>query len=206
GLLEAAAGCAAVCYGTLGQRSEPSRDVIRRFLSATPASCIRILDVNLRSPFYDESLIAESLQFANVLKLSDEELPHVVAAAELGDDADRDDEIGEPEQLRMLVEKFELRCVALTRGPRGAILCAGDQIDTRSSPACRVVDTIGAGDAFAAALVLGLLANASMDAINRTAVSVAAYACTQPGGTMSFPSIDFESDLESDFESDPLNG
>src|SRR5260221_8949526 len=60
--LERLAGrCAAVCFGTLAQRSEVSRQVIRRFVSATPAAALRIFDINLRPPFYGDDTIRESL-------------------------------------------------------------------------------------------------------------------------------------------------
>ncbi|WP_202802839.1 PfkB family carbohydrate kinase, partial [Singulisphaera acidiphila] len=48
-------------------------------------------------------------------------------------------------------------------------------------------DTIGAGDAFTACLVVGLLAGRPLDAINRHANEVAAFVCSQPGGTPSIP-------------------
>jgi len=51
----------AVCFGTLGQRSAPSRETIRRLVETAPENAFRILDVNLRSPFFDDSLIRHSL-------------------------------------------------------------------------------------------------------------------------------------------------
>jgi fructokinase len=73
-----AADAGAVCFGTLGQRSEISRLTIRRFLAA--ARGIRVFDVNLRQHFHSPGLIRESLAMADVLKLNDEELPVVAAA------------------------------------------------------------------------------------------------------------------------------
>ena len=46
-----------------------------------------------------------------------------------------------------------------------------------------VVDTVGAGDAFTAVLTLGLLEGLDLDVINRTACEVAAFVCSQSGGT-----------------------
>ena len=53
--------------------------------------------------------------------------------------------------------------------------------------ATTVADTVGAGDSFTAALALGMLAGWSLDEINRRAVEVAAYVCSQPGGTPELP-------------------
>ena len=110
-LEDLAARAAAVCFGTLGQRSDPSRQTIRRFVSSTTPECLRICDINLRPPFYSDSIILESLDLANVLKLNDDELPVVATACGISG-SDR-------EMIRQLASRFQLRIVALTRGARG---------------------------------------------------------------------------------------
>src|SRR5262245_58090751 len=74
GLEQLAARADAVCFSTLGQRSEISRQTMRRFVQATPVACFRVLDINLRPPFWNEEVVLQSLQLANVLKLNDAEL------------------------------------------------------------------------------------------------------------------------------------
>jgi fructokinase len=59
----------AVCFGTLAQRSETSRDTIRRLLKSTGSSCLRILDVNLRRPYFDERVVLDSLRLTDAVKL-----------------------------------------------------------------------------------------------------------------------------------------
>ncbi|MEZ6130694.1 MAG: carbohydrate kinase [Planctomycetaceae bacterium] len=172
--------CDAVCFGTLGQRSAESRRVIQQFVRATPAAALRILDVNLRSPFFDDSVILESLELANFLKLNDNELSRLagMCAAE-GTDI---------EQLRQIANRFQLHGIALTRGADGAILiCGPEESDLPGQPA-EVADTVGAGDAFTAAMTLGLLANTPVKQINQHAIAVAAWVCTQKGATPAFPS------------------
>ena len=51
----------------------------------------------------------------------------------------------------------------------------------------KVADTVGAGDAFTAAMTLGLLAGWPLDRVNRRANEIAAYVCSQPGGTPKLP-------------------
>jgi fructokinase len=51
----------------------------------------------------------------------------------------------------------------------------------------KVVDTVGAGDSFTAAVALGMLAGWPIDEINRRANEVAAFVCSQPGGTPKLP-------------------
>lgn len=77
---EARAGASqadAVYFGSLGQRSRPSRDAIRGFVSASPPDALRVFDSNLRSPLPDPEILGWSLDAANVIKLSEEELTAV---------------------------------------------------------------------------------------------------------------------------------
>ncbi len=174
-----AAKCDAVCFGTLGQRSETSRRTINQFVQATPESALRILDVNLREPFYDDSVILQSLALANVLKLNDDELPRLARINGLsGDDVD---------VMRQLAARHQLRYVALTRGAGGAAIVSQDEVSDLPGIPTEVADTVGAGDAFTAAITLGLLAGQDIDTVNRNAIAVASYVCSQPGATMTFP-------------------
>ena len=66
--------CCAVCFGSLAQRNEVSRQSIYRFLDATSNDCMRIFDINLRQNFYSKEIIQESFKRANVVKINDEEL------------------------------------------------------------------------------------------------------------------------------------
>ena len=162
----------AVCFGSLGQRSDKSKATIRHFLSATQPAALRVFDINLRAPFFSDEVILESLEIANVLKLNDEELPVLAQLCQLhGSDL---------AMLRQLADRYQLRVVALTRGSAGAVLVRGDQVDECPGVATDVVDTVGAGDAFTATLALGLLENQNIDVINRCACEVAAFVCSQP--------------------------
>ncbi|NOX98971.1 MAG: carbohydrate kinase [Verrucomicrobia bacterium] len=169
----------ALCFGTLGQRSECSRKTIQQFVSSTPSNALRILDVNLRPPFVSNSTILESLELANILKLNDEELPLI---ATLCDISGSDIKI-----MQQLATQFELQVVALTRGPDGALLIRGDKVSDQSAFSTQVVDTVGAGDAFTATLAVGLLDDDGLDTINHKACAVAAYVCSQNGATPDIP-------------------
>ncbi len=169
----------AVCFGTLGQRSPQSQQTIRRFVSATPASCLRIFDVNLRPPYYSDDAIFESLKIANVLKLNDEELPILANLCELSGN-DR-------EVMQSLSQRFDLQLVALTRGAHGALLIRGFEVSDHAGVATQVVDTVGAGDAFTAAMTVGLLAGMDLDRVNERASQVATYVCSQAGATPRLP-------------------
>lgn len=168
-----------VCFGSLAQRSEPSRSSVRELVAATAAAALRVFDINLRQHFYSRDVVEESLRLANVLKLNDAELPVLAAMFGLGG--------GVRNQLAALAQRFALRTVALTRGAHGSLLLAGDAWSEHSGLTVKVADSIGAGDAFAAALALGLLSGRQLDDINRHANEVAAYVCSQPGATPILP-------------------
>ena len=168
-----------VCFGTLGQRSDVSRQMIQRFVAAVPSSALRVLDVNLRPPFISDDVILQSLSSANVLKLNDEELPAVAKlCGGSGSDIDR---------LRQLARQFDLAAIALTRGANGAILVRDDDVAEHPGVETKVVDTVGAGDAFTSAFVLGLLQDDPLNEIVRSACMVASYVCTQRGATPRLP-------------------
>jgi fructokinase len=169
----------AVCFGSLAQRSPVSRESIQCLVSAAPAAAWRVFDINLRQHYYDRDVIERSLQLANVLKLNDDELP--VLAGMFGIP-------GGPEaQIESLAAGFNLNVVALTRGGRGSLLYRdGNWSDCAPAPV-KVVDTVGAGDSFTAALVLGLLHGDSLDTMHAFASEVAAYVCTCAGATPTLP-------------------
>jgi len=179
GLVRLAANCDAVCFGTLAQRNAESRKTVQRFVGATRASALRVFDINLRPPFYSTEVIRESLALANVLKLNDDELPILATMFEMtGNDV---------EMLTRLARRFDLQLMALTRGSKGAILVRDGEISEAPGLPVTVKDTVGAGDAFTAALVLGLLRNDPLDHINRRACAVAAHVCSKAGATPALP-------------------
>ena len=177
--LQAASQADAVCFGSLAQRREPSRSSVRRLVDATPADALRVCDINLRQHYHSPEVIEASLALANVLKLNDQELPMVA-----GMDGLRGTVRG---QLEALVRRHRLRAAALTRGAHGCLMWVDGVWSEHPGLPCNVVDTVGAGDAFTAAMTLGLLAHRPPDTINRRANEVAAYVASQRGATPPLP-------------------
>lgn len=178
-LLSAAAEASAICFGSLAQRSETSRHSIRTMLKTAPKDSLRIFDVNLRGDFYGPEVIQESLELANVLKVSDEELPVIASMLSIeGDTVDI---------LAQLSKSYTLRLAALTRGPGGSLLFAEGQTSDRPAHETQIADTVGAGDAFTAAIALGMLAGHDLDRINSQASRIASYVCSQKGATPALP-------------------
>ncbi|UCE40088.1 MAG: carbohydrate kinase [Candidatus Aminicenantes bacterium] len=173
GLSKLASLADAVCYGSLGQRSKRSQDTIRRFLRHSRKSCLRIFDINLRHPYYSKAIIAYLLKLSNVLKINEEELSVVAQLLSI--------QGGETKILQVLLERFSLDLVALTRGERGSLLFSQGRESVHPGYPVEVKDTVGAGDSFTAALMLGLLEGHDLDRINENANRLASNVCTQDG-------------------------
>jgi fructokinase len=177
--LREAARADAICFGTLAQRNPAARRAIQAVLRAAPPDALRIFDVNLREHFWSQELIVESLKLASVFKLNDEELPLVASALNIVGD--------EIHQLREIVDRYGLRAIALTKGAAGSVLLGDDTFTTFGGSNRTVVDTVGAGDAFTAALAVGLIHGWELAEIQRIATEVAGYVCSGPGATPGLP-------------------
>jgi fructokinase len=183
--------CSAVCFGTLAQRSEISRTTIRRFLASAPHA-IRLLDVNLRQHFITPQVLEASFTAANVVKLNEEELARVseLLSSSAGGAATVD------EQANALLDAFDLKLLALTRGSRGTVLYTRPgriEAEPASFPAVENADGVGAGDACSAGLMYGLLMQWPLDKTLDLANRMGAFVASQPGGTPLLPQslIDF---------------
>ena len=166
----------AVSFGTLGQRDTVSRTTIRRTLRAAAAKGIPcILDINLRPPFFDAEMIRDSVQLASILKLSDDELVEVCSACSISETSRQD------VMLQGLFEFGNLDIVVLTRGKDGAVLVTPDDTVTQNGISVNVIDTVGAGDSFTAAFLIGELRGESRKQNLRRSCEIAAATCAHSG-------------------------
>ena len=149
-------------------RSGASRraSTIQALLAAVRPGALRILDINLRQHYFSREIIETSLRLANVVKCNDSELPVLAEMLGLRGSARG--------QIEQLARQRAQRLVCLTRGAQGSLLYAGGQWADDPGEPVVVKDTVGAGDAFTAALAMGMLAGKPLDAINRRANQVAA--------------------------------
>jgi fructokinase len=170
----------ALTFGTLAQRSQQSRDTVRHAAGATPPRAWRLFDVNLRQSFYDSETIRTSLTLANAVKMNERELPEVARRCGVRGATDSD-------VLFALCDRFALRLAVLTRGTRGALLRSHTLAVEVSSPETDIVDFVGSGEAFTAALLMGLLEGLSLDQVGTKACALAAYVRAQPSATPEIP-------------------
>jgi fructokinase len=152
-----AAASRALVYGSLALRSAANRDALGRLLEAVPTYAWRVFDVNLRAPFDDLTLVREYARHANLLKLNAEE------AARLAGEPGRDVGV-EEEHARRLAAETGVGWVCITSGDRGAGVLRSGRWTWEPGRRVDVVDTVGAGDAFLAQLLAGLLAGGRSEA------------------------------------------
>ena len=177
-----------VCFGSLAQRSESSADTIERFLKNTPKNTLRICDVNLRESFYTQEVLRRSFQYADIVKLNDQELLQVSYLFELG--------IGDYETLaQRLLHLWELRLVCITCGSRGSLLVTQGETVEHKGLQVTVADAVGAGDAFTACLAHHYSRGHSLQEISESANRFASWVATQRGATPSISSDKVQSIL-----------
>lgn len=163
----------AVCFGSLAQRAESSRQVIHDFLSRVGEDTLKVFDMNIRQHFYSREVLSESMRVADVVKLNDEELELIAGMEHLFGNTQSN--------LQALLATYNLKLIVLTRGNNGSLLIRPGEISDHDGFSTKVVDTIGAGDSFTAATVLGMLQGMPLDTMNDWANRVAAYVCSQKG-------------------------
>ncbi|MBI2312347.1 MAG: carbohydrate kinase [Betaproteobacteria bacterium] len=164
-----------VYFGTLAPRASGSRQALEVVLRNSGA--LRFLDLNLRAPWCSEETVQRSLLRADTAKVSVTELEQVAKLLHLaGGD--------EPTWAASLLARFSLARVVVTRGERGAWLLQSDGTRTfvEGQGECRqMVDTVGAGDAFSAILLLGILRDWPVETTLARADAFARAVCAMPG-------------------------
>lgn len=175
-LAERISNADAIYFGTLGQRQEPARTTLAHALeAASKSSVIRMVDINLRAPFFDNDTIIHSVTSANLLKLSDEELPSVCQAFNIAPEKS-------PEaSLERLKSIAGLAAIVMTSGEKGAMLVNNHGTIIQPAIPTHVVDTVGAGDSFTASFLMGWLEGAAGIKILQQACLDASKTCTHAG-------------------------
>ena len=165
----------AVCFGSLAQRNPESEHSIKSFLTSTKPGCLKVFDINLRQKYYSKDIIINSLKLSDILKLNEDELP--VVSGYFGFK-------GSPEkQLDQILSFFKLKYVVYTLGSKGSIIKSVAESSFAEVPKIKVADTVGAGDAFTAIFIAGILKGIPLKETHQKATEIAAYVCTQKGAT-----------------------
>ncbi len=179
-MLDIAKNARAVCWGSLAQRSEVSRNNIHEFIRNTPADCLRVFDINLRQNFYSKEIICDSLRLCNVLKINDEEL--VIIGRLFGYPG-----LDMENKCWLLLGKYNLDMLVLTCGVNGSYVFTPGLRSYQETPKVKVADTVGAGDSFTGTFCASILQGKSVPEAHKNAVEVSAFVCTQNGAMPTLP-------------------
>jgi fructokinase len=176
-----AKSCDVVCFGSLAQRSDVSRNTILQFLELVPQSALKIFDINLRQHFYSKEVIINSLKKSNILKINNDEVKIVADLFGI-------EKMDEKEACMFLLKKYDLQMVVETKGEQGSYVFTKDETSFMETPRVQVADTVGAGDSFTGAFVAALLNGKTIREAHKSAVEVSAFVCTQHGAMPTLPS------------------
>lgn len=139
-----------VYFGSLVQRSVAGYKSLQAFLARKSSKALSLYDINLRPGCYSKAIIEQSLEATDILKLNTDELgkvKQVLSSKNNGKDL-----------VYQLMETHSIRTVSLTKGESGSELFTNhDRFSSEPADAIKVVDSVGAGDAYAAMLAAGLL-------------------------------------------------
>ena len=163
-----------VYFGTLAQRNKTSRRALSTLLRSNAAP--RMLDLNLRKPWYDPPTLKRSLAHADILKVNEEELATLTGVLRLQVTDQR-------AAAEMLIRQYDLECMLVTYGEMGAWLLNkdGTEVNIDGIVGQTVADTVGAGDAFSAVFITGALSGWPVQQTLTRANNFAAALCGQHG-------------------------
>jgi fructokinase len=175
-----ARNCRAVCFGSLAQRSSVSRATINAFVDLMPEDSLKIFDINLRQHYFNEEIVCNSMNKADILKINDEEI--IVVAEMLNITGKSQKEICE-----VLLDRFALKMVILTCGDKGSYVLTAQESSWVDTPKVNVVSTVGAGDSFTGTFIASILLGKTIRQAHEAAVRVSAYVCTCQGAMPAIP-------------------
>lgn len=157
-------------FGSLIERESVSRDTLQQLRSL---SLPLFSDINLRAPWWQPERVAGLLQGVNWVKLNDEEIAALGFSGEVESAA------------RQMRERFGPELLVVTRGEAGALFVTEDEV-LHGEPVAvkRLVDTVGAGDAFSSVVLLGVLRQWPLQKTLNRALAFAAHMCEVRGAVL----------------------
>lgn len=157
-------------FGSLAARSLPSRNTLFRLIELAKT---KVLDINLRPPYYSPEIVESLLKVADIVKLNQAELELISGwYTTLQTDEER---------IQILQDKFNLKTIIVTKGGDGALLKIDDKIYSHPGFKVTVTDTVGSGDSFLAAIISQLIDGTPHNEILIFANKLGAFITTQKG-------------------------
>jgi fructokinase len=143
-------GAQIIYFGSLVQRSKAGCKNLQAFITRKASETPNFYDINLRPGCYNNAIIEKSLLKTDILKLNTDELGKLKQMLSLN--------VSNDDLVYHLMETHSISTVSLTKGESGSELFTNQGcFNSEPAEAIRVVDSVGAGDAYAAMLAAGLL-------------------------------------------------
>lgn len=174
-------------YGSLAARSEVSRTTLLKLLET---SAIKVFDINLRPPHYTKEVLMDLLERADILKLNEHELDVIGSWYEPADSRE--------DVIRLIADRLNIRTIIVTLGSAGAVLFNNDEFFHHAGYKVKVVDTVGSGDAFLAAMLAGFIHGKNNATALDDACRLGAFVATQKGGCPAYEMEDIGQQILND--------
>jgi fructokinase len=199
--LESVAKAGAFIFGSLATRSPYNLDQLDRLLGVKGP--LKFFDVNLRPPFADPNRVVELAARADVIKLNHDEVGQIASWLRTGEATPNPPGNADAvaEACAALSEATNTPRICVTMAAAGAALWDRGNLVSAPAPKVVVKDTVGAGDAFMAGLMVGLTRGADAQAVVETACRLGAIVASHDGATPLLPQEiikEFRSKLKAD--------
>ena len=164
-----------IVFGSLASRNITTRETLIRILKS---KALKVFDVNIRAPHFEIANMKSLGGMADVIKMNAEELD-MLAGTELS-------HFSEKEKILFLSDFLGCKTICITRGGAGAIIYMNNQFFEHGGYAVNVVDTVGAGDAFLATFITGMLSSEDPNIILDNACAIGAFVAGSRGANPTY--------------------
>jgi len=164
-----------IYFGSLVQRSEYGFATLQRILLSKKPETKCLYDVNLRPECFNKTTIDESIKQADLLKVNETELETIKQILGVSRQSDKS-------FIELLMERCHIEMVAVTRGSNGSdLFTPGDHHAVEAPRSEKIINSVGAGDAYSTILAIGCLCGWLPEKILSTATAFAARLCEIDG-------------------------
>jgi len=176
-----------IIYGTLASRHPTTRRTILDIIKSN--SCLKVLDVNLRAPYYNKEVVEELIKSASIIKMNNDEIR--IVSGWYGKN------YHEKQLTQWISEKYHCEIICVTRGAAGALIYRDGQFLEHPGFKVGVKDTVGSGDAFLAGFLAKYLSGEPLEMSLEYACATGALIATMEGATPTYNQAEILNIIES---------
>ncbi|MEY8758985.1 carbohydrate kinase family protein [Chryseobacterium tongliaoense] len=171
-------------FGSLVCRNDISKNTLFELLQSNP-TMYKVFDVNLRAPHYTIETVTQLMNKADFIKFNDDEIIEI--ASKLGFWSNSLEE-----NIKFIANRTQTKSICVTRGKHGSILLWENMLYYHNGFVVTVVDTVGAGDSFLAALITKLVSDKNPQNALDFASAVGALVASRAGGNPKIKNLEIE--------------